>query len=68
MRVQDVGELTNCGSHWRLVYDTCGDSQDFAREGLGDPESAAFFVQRHYPECLSCTRSREEANVPPRGT
>src|SRR3989442_11326843 len=57
MRVQDVGELTDDGLYWRLVYDDCGHVQAFAREGLDDPEGAAFFVRRHYAECLTCTLS-----------
>jgi hypothetical protein len=54
MKVQGVGELTNEGSYWRLVYYDCGHVQAFAREGLDDPEGAAFFVRRHYAKCLTC--------------
>ncbi len=55
MRVQGVGELTDAGSYWRLVYDDCGHVQALAREGLDDPEGAVFFVRRHYAKCLTCT-------------
>ncbi len=55
MKVQGVGELTDDGSYWRRVYNDCGHAQALAREGLDDPEGAAFFVRRHYAKCLACT-------------
>ncbi len=54
MRVQGVGELTDHDTYWHLIYDDCGHVQVFAREGLDEPEGAAFFVRRHYGECLTC--------------
>lgn len=54
MRVQGVGELTDHDTYWHLIYDDCGHVQVFAREGLDEPEGAAFFVRRHYIECLTC--------------
>jgi hypothetical protein len=38
MRVQGVGELTDHNTYWRLTYDECGHVQEFAREGLDEPE------------------------------
>ena len=54
LRVGDIGEVTAVGPCWRLAYDHCDHVQEFAREGLKDPEGAAFFVRRHYAQCLTC--------------
>jgi hypothetical protein len=54
MKVQGVGELTDHDTYWRLTYDECGHAQEFPREGLDEPEGAAFFVRRHYTFCLTC--------------
>ena len=54
MRLQGIGKLTDHDTYWRLTYDECGHIQEFAREGYDDPASAAFFVRRHYAQCLTC--------------
>jgi hypothetical protein len=53
MRVEDVGELTDLG-YWRLVYDGCGHVQEFAHEGLDEPERAILYVKRQFARCLIC--------------
>jgi hypothetical protein len=60
-RLQGVGKLTRFDSYWRLIYNACGHTQEFAREGLDDLDAVAVFVRRHYADCLSCTRGREAA-------
>jgi hypothetical protein len=68
MKVQGVGELTDHSTYWRLTYAECGHVQEFAREGLDEPEDAAFYVWRHYGQCLTCARARPtavELNVEP---
>jgi hypothetical protein len=61
MRVQSVGELTDHDTYWRLTYDECGHVQEFAREGLDEPEDVAVYVQRHYAQCLTCVRANPPA-------
>jgi hypothetical protein len=69
MRVHGVGELTHYDTYWHLSYDECGHVQEFAREGLDEPEGAAFFVRRHYAHCLTCALAgpvaAEMSNVDP---
>jgi len=52
--LQGIGELTDLGTSWRLVYDRCLDLQLFARSGLENLEAAARFVRRNFAECLTC--------------
>lgn len=54
MRVEGIGELTDMGTHWLLVYGACGHRQAFARQGLEDPDLARREVLRHYGRCLIC--------------
>jgi hypothetical protein len=61
MRVQGVGELTNHDSYWRPTYDECGHIQEFAREGLDEPDVATRFVRHHYARCLTCARANPAA-------
>ena len=70
MRVQGVGELTDDGMFWRLAYDDCSHIQAFVREGLDEPEGAAFYVRRLYAKCPTCTLANtavaaETPNVEP---
>lgn len=54
LRVGTIGEVTGVGQCWRLAYDRCDHVQQFAQEGLEDPTRLVLFVQRNFPECLTC--------------
>lgn len=54
----EIGELIDLGTHWRMVYDACGHTQEFAREALEKPERAAYEVRRQYAACLTCRTVR----------
>jgi hypothetical protein len=56
MRVDGVGELTDHG-YWRLVYDSCGHVQEFARQGIESLEQAEVYTRRKFARCLMCPTS-----------
>jgi hypothetical protein len=64
MWVQGVGELTDHDTFWRLTYDACGHVQEFAREGLDEPDGAGLFVRHHYARCLTCALGNPVAATP----
>jgi hypothetical protein len=54
MQLEGIGELSDHGTHWHLVYDFCRHYQLFARDGLEDPQRAIREVQRYFADCLTC--------------
>ena len=54
MDLPGIGKLTAHGTIWRLVYDQCGHTQDFARAGVEDPQQAETYVRTGLAACLSC--------------
>jgi REP element-mobilizing transposase RayT len=54
MQLEGIGELSDQGTHWHLVYNDCRHDQLFAREGLEDLRRAIREVRRYFAECLSC--------------
>ena len=54
LRVGEIGEVTGVGPCWRLAYDHCNHVQQFASEGLEDPGRLVLYIQRNFPECLTC--------------
>jgi hypothetical protein len=67
IQVHQVGEVTKHGPCWRLLYSYCKHTQDFALEGLEDPQHLVRFVQRYFAECLTCdliARLSERSAVP----
>jgi len=68
MRVAEIGEVTGVGGCWRLAYDHCAHVQEFAREGLEDPERLLHVIERNFSECLSCRLEKGRAGEAlPRG-
>jgi hypothetical protein len=60
MKVEGIGMLTLHDDHWDLVYDVCAHTQEFARQGLEDPERAVRYVQRQFAHCLICVPARSD--------
>ena len=70
MQLDGIGQLTNQGTYWRLIYDRCGHVQEFARLAvetgrgalgvLDDPHLASADVHRRYAHCLTCKLAREQ--------
>jgi hypothetical protein len=58
MRVGRIGEVTGVGGCWRLEYLDCEHVQEFAREGLEDPERLMQCIERNFSECLTCRLER----------
>jgi hypothetical protein len=54
LRVGGIGEVTGVGPCWSLAYDHCEHVQEFAREGLEDPDRLVLCIQRNFSECLTC--------------
>jgi hypothetical protein len=60
MRLDGIGELKDLQTHWRLIYDRCEHTQEFAQLGLVDVGRAAAEVRRHYAECLVCRAAKRK--------
>jgi hypothetical protein len=58
MRVGRIGEVTAVGQCWQLEYLDCGHAQEFAREGLEDPDRLVQCIERNFSECLTCRLER----------
>ena len=54
MRVENIGELTDRGMYWRLLYRQCQHVQFFARLGLEDVERAVREARHYYAQRLNC--------------
>ena len=61
MRVGHIGEVTGVGECWRLTYDHCEHVQEFAREGLEDPDRLVHVIERNFSECLTCRLEKGRA-------
>ena len=61
MRVGRLGEVTRVGECWRLEYLDCEHVQEFAREGLEDPDRPVHCIERNFSECLSCRLEKGRA-------
>jgi hypothetical protein len=61
MRVGHIGAVTGVGECWRLAYDHCEHVQEFAREGLEDPERLVHVIERNFAECLMCRLEKGRA-------
>jgi hypothetical protein len=64
MRLDGIGELNDLHTYWRLIYDRCPHTQEFAQLVLEDVSLAAAEVRRHYAECLVCRAVRALTHMP----
>jgi hypothetical protein len=56
-----VEEIARVGPWWRLAYEHCDHVHEFAGEGLLHPGRLLLFVQRNFPECLTCRMKKTDA-------
>ena len=54
MHVEGVGELTDRGTYWQLVYTDCQHVQVLARVGLESAARAERDIRRYYAYCRTC--------------
>ena len=65
MQLPGIGQLTEHGDYWRLVYDQCGHSQELARLGIEDPLHADAYIRGGIAYCLSCQAAARTADGRP---
>lgn len=62
--VGNIGELTDRGEYWELVYFVCGHTLELARFGLEEPDRVVTHIQRHYAQCLTCRQLKSKPVSP----